>query len=54
VVGVFREGVDEGVEVGCSVGGAYSKCKFPGVMSRKIETCLVRLGCGREGNVVGA
>ena len=54
VVGIFREGVDEGVEVGCSVGGAYSKCKFPGVMSGKIETCLVRLGCGREGNVVGA
>ncbi len=54
MVGILGEGVDEGVEVGCSVGGAYSKCKFPGVMCRKIESCLVRSGCGRECNVVGA
>ena len=32
VVGIFREGVDEGVEVCSSVGGAYSKCKSPGVV----------------------
>ena len=32
VAGIFREGVNEAVEVGSSVGGAYSKCKLPGVV----------------------
>ena len=54
VVGIFREGVDEGVEVDSSVGGAYAKRKFPGVVGGKIETCLVRSGSGSECYVVGA
>ncbi len=54
MVGIFREGVDEGVEVDSSVGGAYAKRKFPGVVGGKIETCLVRSGSGSECYVVGA
>ena len=32
VVRIFRDGVNEAVEVGSPVGGAYSKCKLPGVV----------------------
>ena len=54
MVGILGEGVDEGVKVVYSVGRAYAKCKFPGVVGGEIETGLTRVGSGGDLDVVGA
>lgn len=54
MVGVFREGVNQGVEVGSFVFGAYSKGKFPGVMVGEVESCGVRSWDCSEFSVVVA